>query len=91
MSDTKTLPLAFGRELLADATVDPLAQQIDVTHVPRVFLDHSDQHLAQRHRAAPAAVLVQRIVSGDVEARCVGNETLGRVRSAQPPSRTEVV
>jgi hypothetical protein len=33
--------------LLAYASVDPLAQQVDVTHVAGVLLDHSDQHLAQ--------------------------------------------
>lgn len=33
--------------LLAQASVDPLAQQVDVTHVAGVLLDRSDQHLAQ--------------------------------------------
>ena len=35
--------------LLADASVDPLPQEVGVTEVARVLLDHSDQHLTQRH------------------------------------------
>lgn len=32
--------------LLANASVDPLAQQVRVTQVAGVLMDHSDQHLA---------------------------------------------
>src|SRR5437868_5726638 len=49
--------------LLAYASVDPLAQQINVTHVAGVLLDRSDQHLAQGHQASTAAMLIQRIVA----------------------------
>ena len=35
-----------GLELLAQASVDALAQQVGVAHVAGVLLDHSDQHLA---------------------------------------------
>jgi hypothetical protein len=34
--------------LLADAAVDPLAEQIGVTEVAGVLLDHVQYHLAQR-------------------------------------------
>jgi len=49
-------------------------QQVDVTRVAGILLDRSDQHLAQRHRPATAAVLVQRVVGGQVETRRVGHE-----------------
>ena len=42
-------------ELLADASVDPLTQQVGVTEVAGVLVDHFDQHLAQRDRPAPGA------------------------------------
>jgi len=32
---------------LASASIDPLAQQVDVTQVVRVLLDRSDQRLMQ--------------------------------------------
>jgi hypothetical protein len=35
--------------LLAYASVDPLAQQVDVTPVAGLLLDRPEQHLAQRH------------------------------------------
>jgi len=54
--------------LLADAPVDPLAQQVGVTHVAGILPDHSDQRLTQRDRPAAAAMLIQRVVGGDVEA-----------------------
>src|SRR5438270_12147162 len=58
--------------LLAYASVDPLAQQVDVTHVAGVLLDRSDQHLAQPHQASTAAVLLPRIVAGHVETGPLG-------------------
>ena len=73
----------LGR-LLADASVDPLAQQVDVTHVAGVLLDHSDQHLAQRHRPSTAAMLVQGIVAGDVETGRLGHEPRGEVHLRPP-------
>ncbi len=48
--------------LLADAAVDPLAEQIGVAEVAGVLLDHVEYHLAQRdgravlHRAADGEV-----------------------------------
>src|SRR6266700_5074442 len=39
--------------LLAHRAVDPLAQQVGVSVVARVLLDHVGQHPAQRHRPAP--------------------------------------
>lgn len=48
--------------LLADAAVDPLAEQIGVAKVASVLLDHVEYHLAQRdgravvHRAADGKV-----------------------------------
>ena len=44
---------------LAEAAVDPLAQQVDVPHVAGVLPDHPDQHLAQGDGSATAAVLVR--------------------------------
>src|SRR5580700_811286 len=70
--------------LLAYASVDPLAQQVGVAHVAGVLLDHSDQRLAQRHRAAAAAVLIQGIVGGDVETGRPGYEPRGEVRLRAP-------
>src|SRR5437763_16877844 len=70
--------------LLADASVDPLAQQVDVTEVAGVLLDHSDQHLAQRHRPSAAAMLIQGIVAGDVETRRLGHEPRGEVHLPLP-------
>jgi hypothetical protein len=34
-------------ELLADASVNPLTQQVGVTEVAGVLVDHFEQHLAQ--------------------------------------------
>ena len=45
-----------------------------MTHVAAVLPDHSDQHLAQRHRPATAAMLIQGIVAGDVETGRLGHE-----------------
>ena len=56
----------------------------DVTEMAAVLLDQTDQRLAQRHRAAPAAVLVQGIVTGDVETRCLGHEPRGEVVELPP-------
>src|SRR5215469_12964597 len=70
--------------LLADAPVDPLAQQVGVTHMAGVLPDHPDQRLAQRHRPAAAAVLVQGIVGGDVETGRPGHEPRGEVRLRTP-------
>jgi hypothetical protein len=53
------------RASLADAAVDLLAQQVDVAHVAGVLLDHPDQHLAQRDRAAAAALLIRGILGDD--------------------------
>ena len=80
VSPDPTVPLE-GR-LLAYASVDPLAQQVGVTHVAGVLLDHSDQHLAQRHRPSTAAMLIQGIVAGDVETGRLGHEP--RRRSPPP-------
>jgi hypothetical protein len=49
--------------LLADATVDPFPQQVGVTHVAGVLLDHPGQDLAQRYRPAAAAMMIQRVVA----------------------------
>jgi hypothetical protein len=38
--------------LLADAAVDPLAEQVGVAEVAGVLLDHVEYHLAQRDRGA---------------------------------------
>src|SRR5438309_4088854 len=70
--------------LLAYASVDPLAQQVGVTHVAGVLLDRSDQHLAQRHRPSAAAVLVQWIVAGDIETGRPGHEPRGEVHLRTP-------
>src|SRR5205823_6544905 len=43
-----------GRRLLADAAVDAFAEQVGVTAVTRVLLDHVHQHFAQLHLAAVA-------------------------------------
>jgi DNA-binding CsgD family transcriptional regulator len=75
---------AIRRSLLADASVDPLAQQVDVTDVAGVLLDHSDQHLAQRHRPSAAAMQVRGIVAGDVETRRLGHEPRGEVHLRTP-------
>jgi len=56
---------------LTAASVDPFAQQVDVTQVAGVLLDHPDQHLPQRHRPSAAAVLIAVIVSGDVKTGCL--------------------
>lgn len=37
----------------ADRAIDALTEQIGVSVVPGVFLDHVDEHPAQRHRPAP--------------------------------------
>src|SRR5207302_7423422 len=70
--------------LLAYASVDPLAQQINVTHVAGVLLDRSDQHLAQGHQASTAAMLIQRIVAGDVETGRLGHEPRREVHLGTP-------
>ena len=69
---------------MADAPVDPFAQQVGLTQVAGVLLDHPDQHLAERHRAAAAAVLIVRIVGGDVEAGRLGHEPLGELHLRTP-------
>src|SRR5215471_19170404 len=69
---------------LAYASVDPLAQQVDVTHVAAVLPDRSDQHLAQRHRPSAAAMLIQGILTGHVEAGRPGHEPLGKVHLRTP-------
>src|SRR5215475_8716100 len=74
----------FGCGLLAYASVDPLAQQVRMTHVAAVLPDHSDQHLAQRHRPSTAAMLIQGIVAGDVETGRLGHEPLGEVNLRTP-------
>src|SRR3989440_12122517 len=51
--------------LLAYASVDPLAQQVDVTHVAGVPLHHSDQQLAPRHQTPTPSPLIQWIASRD--------------------------
>src|SRR6516165_7323948 len=75
---------ACGKGLLAEASVDPLAQQVSVTHVAGVLLDHSDQHLAQRHRPPAAAVLIQRIVASDVKTGRLGHEPRGEIHLGTP-------
>ena len=44
-------PVVWRNGLLADASVDPLTQQVGVTGVAGVLVDHLDQHLAQRDRS----------------------------------------
>ncbi len=39
-----------------------------------VFLDRSDQHLAQRHPPSAAAMLILGIIAGDVETGRLGHE-----------------
>src|SRR6266851_2462460 len=70
--------------LLAYASVDPLAQQVRVTEVTGVLMDHSDQHLAQRHRPSAAAMLIQGIVAGDVETGRLGHEPRREVHLRTP-------
>src|SRR6266566_6815900 len=70
--------------LLAYASVDLLAQQVRVTHVAGVLVDHSDQHLAQRHQPSTAAMLIQRIVAGDVETGRLGYEPRSEVHLCTP-------
>jgi len=55
-----TVPLGYG--LLADAAVDPLAEQIGVAEVAGVLLDHVEYHLAQRDGRA----VLQRAADGEV-------------------------
>src|ERR1700753_3673886 len=67
--------LAHGSwPLLAQAAVDALAEQGGGADVTGVLLNHPAQPLAQRHRAAAAAVLVVGVVGGDVEAGRGGHE-----------------
>ena len=44
---SSTGPAPDPRLSLASASIDPLAQQVDVTQVVRVLLDRSDQRLMQ--------------------------------------------
>ncbi len=55
-----------------------------MTHVAGVLLDHSDQQLAQRHWPSAAAMLVQGIVAGDVEAGRLIHEPRGEVHLRTP-------
>jgi hypothetical protein len=55
-----------------------------MTHVAGVLLDHAQQHLAQRHRPATAAVLIQGIVAGDVETGRLGHEPRGELHLGTP-------
>lgn len=66
-SERGLTPQRWSGGSLAQASVDPLAQQVGVTHVAGVLLDRSDQHLAQRDRPPTAAMLIQGIVARDVE------------------------
>jgi dihydrofolate reductase len=54
---------ATGRERIFDG--------YPVAHVAGVLLDHSDQHLAQRDRAAAAAMLIRGILGDDRSGRLV--------------------
>ena len=63
-----TFRVLFGLvHLLADASVDALAQQVGVAHVAGVLLDRADQHFAQRDPLSAAPVLIQGIFGRDVE------------------------
>jgi hypothetical protein len=53
-------------ELLAYAPVNPFTQQVGVTEVAGVLVDHFEQSLAQRDRPLPLANATA-IVAGDVE------------------------
>jgi hypothetical protein len=59
--------VVWRSELLADASVDPLTQQVGVTEVAGVLVDHLDQHLTQRYRPLPGADAPPGL-AGDVEA-----------------------
>ncbi len=59
-------------------------QQGGVTEMAGVVVDHSDQHLAQRHRASTAAVLVQGIVAGDVETGASATNRSANVHLCSP-------
>lgn len=48
-------------------------------YVPGVLLNHPDQHLAQRHEPAPAAMLVERVVDRDAETGSAGDEPFGKL------------
>lgn len=83
MSGDAPLRLYVGA-LLADASVDPFAQQIRVTHVARVLEHHADHRLAERHRSSTTAMQIQRIVAGDIKARRLGHEPGREVRLYTP-------
>ncbi len=70
-------------ELLAYASVNPLAQQVGVTEVAGVLVDHFEQHLAQRDRPL-ALANAAAIVAGEVEAVGSGHEPLGEVTLCSP-------
>ena len=65
--------------LLPHSPVDPLPQQVGVSAVPGVLLDHVHQHLTQRDRASV-------VVPGDAEIAVVGHELIGE-RDLGPPHR----
>src|ERR1700691_1976511 len=56
------------RALLADAAVDPLAEQVRVAEMAGVLLDHVEYHLAQRDGSA----VLHRTADGEVG--CAGDE-----------------
>ena len=66
------------KELLAYASVNPLTQQVGVTEVGGVLVDHFEPHLAQRDRPLPLANATA-ILAGDVETGCLGHELLCEV------------
>ena len=56
----------FSNQLLTYASVNPLTQQVGVTAVAGVLVDHFEQHLAQRDRRFPLANATA-ILAGDVK------------------------
>src|SRR6266487_4340956 len=82
--DERAIVEAPAPSSLADASVDPLAQQVDVTHVAGVLLDHADQYLAQRHMPSAAAALARGVVAGDVETGRRGHEPGGELYLRAP-------
>ena len=58
--------------LLPERSIDAFPQQVSVPEVSGVFLDHVDQHPAQRHRPSPGI----GDFPGDVEIGRFGDEAL---------------
>lgn len=53
----------FGLGLPAHASIDPLAQQVRMSHVARALMDHSDQHLTRVGHMACGVDFATRFVA----------------------------